>query len=121
MITVLSNLIGLIPINHAFMVEKNPFRGNVYLLLYTASLMRHSTLTENVPVINKFIERIDKFMVWSTLTYNTYTKPILLLPYSILFLTYYKFIIKKPRTIRKQLIHACVLHVFGSLVALTIR
>lgn len=122
MITVLSNLLGLIPINYAFVVQRDIIRGNLYLILFFASTFRHSLIepqTQNSEMVSVIL---DRGIIYTICLYNVYTKWILLFPYLVMFVIhrYYLSPNHKRYKLQHKIVHAVGLHLFGALVALKV-
>ena len=128
MITILSNLVALIPINHAFIIQKDYVRGNLYVILMFASTVRHSIIETHTPRKELYSEILDKGMIYIICSYNVYKKWALIFPYMFMFLLhryyltprYDKRTLRDNYTISDKLVHAIGLHLVGALVALRV-
>lgn len=122
MISVISNLFALIPINYAFVVQKDILRGNLYTLLTLTSVCRHSLCQNMTPRIDLWSKRIDLVVVWSVCGYNAMSNLVLVIPYACMIALYVFYL--SPRAGRYQVkhyvAHALGLHLVGALVALKV-
>jgi hypothetical protein len=122
MITVFSNLLALIPINYAFVVQRNIIRGNLYLILFFASTFRHSLIepqTQNSEMISMIL---DRGIIYTICVYNVYTRWILVFPYIVMFFLHKYYLSPNFGNYKLQhkIVHALGLHLAGAIITLKV-
>lgn len=118
MITIFSNLFALLPINYAFIVEKDYIKGNMCLILYGVSIFRHS-LEENCTSNKlKLARTLDTTTIYMLCIYTSCKNISLIIPYTFMFLLhkYYLYIDLNMYTMKHVLAHAFGLHMLASFV-----
>ena len=122
MITIISNLFALLPINYAFIVQKNYILGNMYLVLLFVSTARHSLCETWTPQKDLYSKISDLGTIYISCCYLVYKRWILIFPYACMFLLHRWYLTPHfdNYKIKQKIIHAFGLHLAGALIALTV-
>ena len=122
MITVLSNLLAVIPINYAFCVRQDPILGNLYLLLFAASMFRHSVFEELTARKDFYSQTCDYTMIYLTACYQLYLNKKVIIPYSMMFCLHRYYLMPRLHnyTMLDKIIHVLGIHVPGMLLAIKV-
>lgn len=122
MITIFSNLFALLPINYAFVVQRDIIRGNMYLILFFASTFKHTLCEKRTRETEMISMIIDRGTIYTICLYNIYSKWSLIFPYMLMFSIHRYYLspnFNRYKTHHK-IIHAITLHLAGALVALKV-
>jgi hypothetical protein len=119
MITIFNNLFALLPINYAFIIEKYYVKGNMCLILYGASIFRHSIEEKCTPNKLKLARTLDLSSIYILCIYTMSKNLLLIIPYTFMFLLhkYYLYPNIDEYKMSHTLAHVFGLHMLGSFVS----